>query len=200
MSTQLDQLSSLVGVPNRAFHIRNSNTEELVFIGGTLTDPDAVLGWHLLVDLSEHVGRIRITSDDLAVGFTRSRVLVFNLRNQMILGEEEFMRPVNVGTTDAYNKALMFVNSRGVANVRQVEGLEEICRFIARGGSLGCINGGYSFISTNGGVRVWELVHGEYLYTLRERIWDVTAMIADERYVAACTSDNTIHLWDFGAR
>ncbi|KAI3695373.1 hypothetical protein L1987_78370 [Smallanthus sonchifolius] len=187
------------GVPNRAFHVRNSNTEELVFIGGTLTDPDAVFGWHLLIDLSEHVGRIRITNDDLAVGFTRGRVIAFNLRNQMILGEEEFTRPINVGTADAYDKALMFVSSRGVANVRQVDSLEEICRFIARNSLLGCINGGYSFISTGGGVRVWELDRGESLYILRERIWDATAMIADERYVAASTNDNTIHLWDFGA-
>ncbi|XP_076934708.1 transcriptional regulator STERILE APETALA-like [Bidens hawaiensis] len=188
------------GVPNRAFHVRNSITEELVFIGGTLTDPDAVIGWHLLVDLNDHVGRIRITSDDMAVGFTRSRVIVFSLGNQMILGEEEFMRQINVGTADAYNKALMFVNSRGVAKVRQVEHLGEICRFMARGGLLGCINGGYAFISTSNGVRVWELDHGEYLYIFRERIRDITAMIADEHHVAASTGDNTIHLWDFGAR
>ncbi|KAK1424008.1 hypothetical protein QVD17_19319 [Tagetes erecta] len=187
------------GVPNRAFHVRNSETEELIFIGGTLTDPDAVFGWHLLVDLTEHVGRIRITSDDMAVGFTKNRVIVFNLRNQVILGEEEFTRPIKMGTADAYDKALMFVNRRGVANVRRVDSLEEICRFMARGGLLGCINGGYSFISGGDGVRVWELDHGEYLYSLRERIWDASVLIADERYAAACTSDNTIHLWDFGS-
>ncbi|KAI3753465.1 hypothetical protein L2E82_25518 [Cichorium intybus] len=187
------------GVPNRAFHVRNGNTEELVFIGGTLTDPEAVIGWHLLTDLTEHVGRIRIASDDLAVGFTSSKVIVFDLRNQMILGEEDFMRRINVGAADAYDKALVFVNSRGVANVRQVGTLEEICRFMARGALLGCMNGGYSLISTGSGIRVWELDHGEYLYIFRERIGDTTAMVADERYVAACSSDNTIHLWDFGA-
>ncbi|KAM0063076.1 putative transcription factor WD40-like family [Helianthus debilis subsp. tardiflorus] len=187
------------GVPNRAFHVRNSNTEEIVFIGGTLMDPDSVDGWHLLTDLSEHIGRIRITSDGLAVGFARRRVIVFNLRNQMILGDEEFRREINVGAADAYNRALMFVNSRGVANVRQVSSLAEICRFMARGSLLGCVNGGYCFTSVGGGIRVWELDHGEYLYILRERIGDASAMIADERYVAACSADNTIHLWDFGA-
>ncbi|KAK9075517.1 hypothetical protein SSX86_003841 [Deinandra increscens subsp. villosa] len=186
------------GVPNRAFHVRNSNTEELVFVGGTLTDADAVLGWHLLIDLSEHVGRIRITNDEIAVGFTRSRLIVFDVRSQIILGEEEFTRPINVGTTDAYDKALMFVNTRGVANLWQVDSLQEICRFMARGGLLGCINGGYSFVFTGGGVRGWELDHGEYLYILRERIRDATAMVADERYAAVSTSDNNIHLWDFG--
>ncbi|MFS7983829.1 putative transcription factor WD40-like family [Helianthus anomalus] len=188
-----------IGVPNRAFHVRNSNTEEIVFIGGTLMDPDSVDGWHLLTDLSEHIGRIRITSDGLAVGFARRRVIVFNLRNQMILGDEEFRREINVGAADAYDRALMFVNSRGVANVRQVSSLAEICRFMARGSLLGCVNGGYCFTSVGGGIRVWELDHGEYLYILRERIGDASAMIADERYVAACSADNTIHLWDFGA-
>nr|XP_043620073.1 transcriptional regulator STERILE APETALA [Erigeron canadensis] len=186
------------GVPNRAFHVRNGNTEELVFIGGTLTDPDAVIGWHLLTDLTEHVGRIRITNDDLAVGFTRSRVIVFDLRSQVILGE--VVRQISVGAADAYDGALVFVNSRGVANVRQVGSLQEICRFMARGGSLGCMNGGYGFMCIGGGIRVWELNHGAHLYILRERIGDATALIADERYVAACTNDHTIHLWDFGAR
>ncbi|XP_071698932.1 transcriptional regulator STERILE APETALA [Rutidosis leptorrhynchoides] len=190
------------GVPNRAFHVRNGNTEELVFIGGTLTDPDAVFGWHLLTDLTEHVGRIRITSDDLAVGFTSSRFIVFDLRNQMILGEEEFGRRINVGAADAYDKALVFVNSRGVANIRHVSSLQEMCRFRAHGGFLlGCINGGYSFIYGGGGIRVCELDRGAYLYVLREMTGvDVTALIADERYAAAASSsDNAVHLWDFGA-
>ncbi|XP_076930462.1 transcriptional regulator STERILE APETALA-like [Bidens hawaiensis] len=188
------------GVPNRAFHVRSSNTEEVVFISGTLTDPDAVDGWHLLTDLTNHIGRVRITSEELSVGFTRQRVIVFDLQNQMILGEEEFRRQINVGAADAFDKALMFVNSRGVANVRRVGSLEEICRFMARGSQLGCINGGYAFILIEGVIRVWELEHGAYLYMLRERIGDVSAMASDERYVAASTSDNTIHLWDFGAR
>ncbi|KAK9056811.1 hypothetical protein SSX86_024175 [Deinandra increscens subsp. villosa] len=187
------------GVPNRAFQVRNSNTEDVVFIGGTLTDPDAVDGWHLLTDLTGQIGRIRITNDDLAVGFTSRMVIVFDLRNQMILGEEEFRREINVGVADAYDKSLMFVNSRGVANVRRADSLEEVCRFMARGSILGCINGGYCFVSGGGAVRVWELDHGEYLYILRERIGDATAMITDERYAAACSRDNTIHLWDFGA-
>ncbi|CAH1424399.1 unnamed protein product [Lactuca virosa] len=201
------------GLPDRAFHVRNGNTEELVYIGGTLTNPDAVIGWGLLNDLTEHIGRIRIASEDLAVGFTSSKVLVFDLRNQITLREEEVMRhinvgeeeeevvgDINVGAADAYDKALVFVNTRGVANVRHVSSLEEICRFLARGALLGCMNGGCSFISTRGGIRVWELDHGEYLYIFRERIGDITAMVADERYLAACSSDNTIHLWDFGAR
>ena len=118
----------------------------------------------------------------------------------MILGEEE--RRINVGGADAYDKALMFVN-RGLADVRHVRHvgcLVEKCGFMARGRLvLGCINGGYSFICVGTGIRVWELVRGEPLYVLRERIGDATALIADERYVAASTNDNTIHLWDFGA-
>ncbi|KAK6126958.1 hypothetical protein DH2020_039302 [Rehmannia glutinosa] len=151
------------GVPDHAFHIWNSETEELVFIGGTLTDPEAY--WW----------KRNSEGESLSARSARSRQ--------------------RIGT-----------NSRRrarSASVRRVANLEEICRFTVRGAFqgelLGCVNGGYGLICVGGVIRVWEIEHGQFLYRFRERIGDCNALIADERYVAACSSDATIHLWDFGA-
>ncbi|KAK6126951.1 hypothetical protein DH2020_039303 [Rehmannia glutinosa] len=192
------------GVPDHAFHIWNSETEELVFIGGTLTDPEAVMGWHLLTELTDIIGRIRVTNHDTAVACTSLRVVVFDLQNQgVVLVEEEFGRGIIVGSFDAVNESALIADVRGSASVRRVANLEEICRFTVRGAFqgelLGCVNGGYGLICVGGVIRVWEIEHGQFLYRFRERIGDCNALIADERYVAACSSDATIHLWDFGA-
>ncbi|KAK3022467.1 hypothetical protein RJ639_046342 [Escallonia herrerae] len=194
------------GVPGRAFHVWDGNTEELVFVGGTLTDPEAVMGWHLLTEeLTELIGRVRVTSQELAVACTSRRVIVFDLRNQvLVLGEEEIRRRLVVGSLDARNEAFIIVDGRGMASVRRAATLEEVCRFTVRGASQrrvsGCMNGGYAIMCVGGIIRVWEVEHGEYLYSFTERIGEVGALVADERRVASCSSDNTIHLWDFGAQ
>ncbi|KAA8524859.1 hypothetical protein F0562_011282 [Nyssa sinensis] len=194
------------GVPGRAFHVWDANTEELVFIGGTLTDDYALTGWRLLTELTDLVGRVRVTSPESAVACTSLRVIVFDLRNQgIILGEEEFPRGIIVGSFDANNEAFIIVNNRGVASVRRVGTLEEVCRFrvggaAAQRGLLGCMNGGYALMCAGGVIRVWEVEHGGSLYSLRERIGEATALVADDRHVAASSSDGTIHIWDFGAQ
>ncbi|GFQ03117.1 transcriptional regulator sterile apetala [Phtheirospermum japonicum] len=192
------------GVPGHAFRIWNSVTEELVFIGGTLTDPEAVMGWHLLTELTDLIGRVRVTSRDTAVACTSLRVVAFDLQNQgVVLGEEELRRGIIVGSFDAVNDSALITDARGSATVRRVVNLEEVCRFTVRGGRLGeimgCVNGGYGLICVGGVIRVWEIENGEYLYRFREAIGDISAIIADERYVAAYSNDGTIHIWDFGA-
>ncbi|KAK1353781.1 Transcriptional regulator STERILE APETALA [Heracleum sosnowskyi] len=193
------------GVPGRAFHVWNGVTEELVFIGGTLTDHEAVRGWHLLTELTELIGRVRLTSRELAVACTSLRFIVFDLRDQVIvLGEEEFPGRLMVGAFDARHEEFVIVDRRGSASVRRVGTLEEVCRFDVRGASqrgvLGCTNGGYALMCVGGLIRAWEIEHGEHLYSLVERIGEATALVADERYLVACSSDNTIHLWDFGVQ
>ncbi|KAI3444021.1 hypothetical protein Pfo_000686 [Paulownia fortunei] len=195
------------GVPGRAFHIWNSETEELVFIGGTLTDPEAVMGWHLLTEMTDLIGRVRVTSHENAVACTSLRVIVFDLQNQgIVLGEEEFRRGIIVGSFDANDESTLITDGRGTASVRRVVNLEEVCRFTIRGASqqrgriLGCVNGGYGLIFAGGVIRVWEIEHGQYIYSFRERIGECNALIADERYVAACSSDGIVHVWDFGAQ
>ncbi|KAG8367593.1 hypothetical protein BUALT_Bualt16G0088500 [Buddleja alternifolia] len=193
-------------VPGRAFHIWNSETEELLFVGGTLTDPEAVMGWHLLTELTDIIGRIRVTSHETAVACTSLRVIVFDLQNQgVVFGEEEFRRGIIVGTFDTNDESALIIDGRGAARVRRVGNLEEVCRFTIRGAAsqreiLGCVNDGYGVICGGGVIRVWEIVNGQYLYRLRERIDECNALIADKRYVAACASDATIHVWDFGAQ
>lgn len=164
------------------------------------------MGWHLLTDqMTEFVGRIRVTSHETAMACTSFRVMVFDLGNpDIILGYEEFPRELVVGCVDASNESFLAVDSRGLASVRRVATMEEVCRFTARGASqrdvLGCMNGGYAIMCTAGVIRVWDIEHGEYLYSFRDRIGNASALVADERHVAACSSDATIHLWDFGAQ
>ncbi|KAF3617397.1 Transcriptional regulator STERILE APETALA [Capsicum annuum] len=194
------------GVPGRAFHIWNSETEELIFVDGDLTDPEAVTGWHLLTELTELVGRVRITARDTAVACTGPRLVVIDLHNQgLILRERFFQQELIVGSFDATNELLVAVDGRGVATVCRTEDLDESCRFNVRGASqrgvIGSMNNsGYGVMCVGGLIRVWEVENGVYLYSLREKIGEVNAMHADERHIVACSSDGTIRLWDFGAQ
>ncbi|KAK9284249.1 hypothetical protein L1049_024603 [Liquidambar formosana] len=193
------------GVPGRSFRIWDGVTEGLLFVGGSLTDREAVVGWHLLNELTEFVGRVRVTSLESAVACTASRIMVFDLRNQ-VPRQEVFRRGVVVGSVDTSNEAYVFVNNSGVASVRRADTLEEVCRFVVGGGSaqrrglLGCMNDGYALMCARGVITVWEVSHGERLYSFGQSIGVANALIADERHVAACCSDTSIHLWDFGAQ
>ncbi|PON55050.1 Guanine nucleotide-binding protein, beta subunit [Trema orientale] len=193
------------GVPGRAFHIWDGNTEELVFVGGSLTDPESVTGWQMLIELNLVVGRIRVTSQESAVACTSSRAMVFDLRNQgLVLGEEEY--DLMVTSMDVSNSAYIIVDRRGIARVRRADTLEEVCSFRVRRGAwqrgvMGCMNRGYALMCAGGVIRVWEVESGRYLYRLNEEVGDpVSAFVADERHVVACSNDATLHLWDFGAQ
>ncbi|XP_073285141.1 transcriptional regulator STERILE APETALA-like [Primulina huaijiensis] len=191
------------GVPGRSFHIWNSETEELVFVGGILTDPEAVMGWHLLTELTDLIGRIRVTSHHLAVACTSLRLIVFDLENQgLVLSDEEYRRGIIVGSFDCNDDSAMITDRRGATSVRHVPDMVVSCRL--RGASqreiLGCVNGGYGLTCAGGIIRVWEIQHGNFLYSLREGIGECNALIADERYVAACSAEATIHVWDFGVQ
>ncbi|GKV18316.1 hypothetical protein SLEP1_g28714 [Rubroshorea leprosula] len=191
------------GVPGQAFHIWDSNTEELVFVGGTLTDTEAVRGWHMLAEPINPIGRIRVTSQESAVACTSRREIVFDLRNQVPLREEEHRRGLIETSLDVNSEAYVVAESRsGIATVRRVDTLEEICRFGLRQRNvivMGSMNQGYSLMCAGGVIRVWEVEGGQYLYSFQEQIGDVNAMVADDRHVAAAGMDTTIHLWDFGA-
>ncbi|KAL6541106.1 hypothetical protein OROMI_024989 [Orobanche minor] len=195
------------GVPGHSFHIWNGVTEELVFVGGTLTDSEAVTGWHTLTETTDLIGRIRVTCHNTAVACTSLKVVVFDLQNQgVVLGEEEFRRGIIVGSFDSSNELALITDVRGSSSVRRVANLEETSRFVVRGGRLGlgevlgCVNGGCGLVLVGGVIRVWEIENGgEYLYRFRETIGVCSALIADERYVVAYSTDGTIHIWDYGA-
>lgn len=192
------------GVPGRAFRIWDSNTEELVFVGGTLTDPEALMGWQMLTDLTQFVGRLRVTQQESAVAATSTRVIIIDLRDQgVVLHDRGYRRRGLIVTSVNVNEdAYIVVDTRGHAVVRHVGTSEEICGFNIRGASqgrvMGCMNQGYAFMCVAGVIRVWEVERGANLYNLAEGMGDVNAMVANERYVAVYSNDATIHLWDFG--
>ncbi|KAI4308510.1 hypothetical protein L6164_031574 [Bauhinia variegata] len=209
------------GVPGRAIHIWDAQTEEPVFIGGTLTDPEAVMGWHMLTEVTDPVGRLRVTTQETAVACTSSRLIVFDLANPdpenigFLLHELEPTTGFIVTSLDVSHNAFIIVDNFGWATVRRASTLEFLCRrFSTRSPNAGaststpirtkfmaCMNLGHALTTTGGVIRVWEVEHGAYLYRLnRDRISEPNAMVANERHVAIASSDTSIHLWDFGVQ
>ncbi|MBA0579234.1 transcriptional regulator STERILE APETALA [Gossypium raimondii] len=190
------------GVPGRAIHIWDGNTEELVYVNTTLTDRESLRGWHMLTELTEAIGRVRVTSQESAVACTSSKYMVLDLRNPAFpLHDRESARGFIVNSLDTNNEAFIIVDNRGRAIVRRADTLEELCRFNTRLGNLmGCMNLGYALLCAAGVIRVWGIEHGQYLYSFGENIGAVNAMAGDDRHVAAASSNSTIHLWDFGAQ
>ncbi|KAB1670414.1 hypothetical protein ES319_1Z169400v1 [Gossypium barbadense] len=178
------------GVPGRALHVWDGNTEELAFVNTNLTDPEAVMGWHT------------VTGQESAVACTSLRYMVVDLRNpEFPLHDREWRRRLTVTSLDTNGEAFIMVDSRGLAIVRRVDTLEEVCRFnTSNVNVMGCMNLGYALMCAAGVVRVWEIEHGQHLYSLNQNVEEVNAMVADDRHVAAAGSDTGIHLWDFGAQ
>ncbi|KAG9443500.1 hypothetical protein H6P81_014840 [Aristolochia fimbriata] len=189
------------GVPGRAFHVWDAHTEQVVFVGGSLTDPEAVLGWHLVTELTEPVGRVRVSSaTDAGVACTGVKVIAFDLQQHgLLLGEEE--EDVIVGSVDVSDDLFLTIDNRGIATVRRVRTFEEVSRFpVGRSRRiLGCLNSGYAFVFRGGAIRAWDLEDGRHLYRFRDRIGDATDLVADDDHVAGCSRDTGIHLWKFSA-
>lgn len=197
------------GVPGRAFHIWDAESEELIFVGGALTDPESIRGWRMLTELTQFVGRVRVTRSESAVACTSTRVVVIDLTNHGVLLREHQYQPrgLIVTATDTAGDSYIAVDTRGQATVRRTNSDDEVCRFQvepARGTShgrvMGCMNLGYTIMSVAGVIRVYDVEVGRELYTLAERIDEVNAIVVNERHVAAyCSATSLIHLWDFGA-
>lgn len=195
------------GAPRRAFRVWDSHSEQPLYTGGSLTDPESVQGWHMLTEITEPVGRLRVTTRDMAVACTSSRLIVFDLRNPGIVLRELVS---NVGfivsSLDVSHDAFVIVERRGRARVRRVSTLEPLCEFIATGvslrGLIGCMNSGYALMCAGGYVRVWDVERrgGHPRLTLAERLGMGMAMAASERHVAMSCRDTSVHLWDFGVQ
>ncbi|KAE8703935.1 Transcriptional regulator STERILE APETALA [Hibiscus syriacus] len=192
------------GVPDRAIHVWDGNTEELVYVNTNLTDPEAVIGWHTLTEFTDTIGRVRVTSQESAVACTGLRYLVLGLRNpEFPLHDRECRTGITVTSFDTNSEAFIMVDNRGLAIVRRVDTLDEVCRFNTRQRNvniMGCMNLGYALMCAGGVIRVWEIEQGRSLYSLNENVGGVNAMVADDTHVAAAGSDTRIHLWDFGAQ
>ncbi|XP_054817949.1 transcriptional regulator STERILE APETALA-like [Prosopis cineraria] len=196
------------GVPRRAFRVWDARGEQPDYIGGSLTDPDSVQGWHMLTDVTEPVGRLRVTTRELAVACTRSRLVVFDLRNPGVLLRELVSRVGFIVTSlDVSHEAFVIVESRGRARVRRASTFEPECEeFMVTGtplrGMIGCMNLGYVLICAGGHVRLWDVEPGEAHLglTINERIGSGMAMAANDRHVVVSCRDTSIHLWDFGVQ
>ncbi|KAK4769924.1 hypothetical protein SAY87_030456 [Trapa incisa] len=196
------------GVPGRAFHIWDGQTEELVFVGGMLTDPESVRGWQMLTELTQFVARVRVTGHESVVACTSTRVITIHLRDQgvLVLDQRQYRRGLIVMAMDANAECYVVVDTRGQAAVRRVDTGVEVCRrFVVRGAGegrlIGCMNLGYAMMCTRGVIDVWDVERGEYLYSLAERVEEVNVIVANEQLVAGyCGEAATIHLWIFGAR
>ncbi|KAG4120633.1 hypothetical protein ERO13_D11G156320v2 [Gossypium hirsutum] len=132
------------GVPGHAFHIWDGNTEELVYLNASLTDPEAVMGWHMLTEFTETIGRVRMTSQESAVACTDSSYMILDLINQRL----------RVTCFDTNNEAFITVDNRRRAIVRRAGTLEEVCRFHTRhSNAIGCVNLGYALMCSVGVAR-----------------------------------------------
>ncbi|XP_065036781.1 transcriptional regulator STERILE APETALA-like [Musa acuminata AAA Group] len=199
------------GVPGRSWHIWGADTEQLVYVGGTLTDSNAILGWHMLTDLSRPVlARTRIAEPGIVVGCTASSMEVVDLNDSgTILNQLELPHGAVVDSVDACEGRVMAADSRGLAKVREVPTLQELCRFGTgrrvegqqQQGTVrvkACMNWCYAIVCSGRGVRVWDATTGAYLYSFRERIGEAAVAAASDRYISAWADDSGLHLWDFG--
>ena len=173
------------GAQGRTFQVWDAHTEEPIFVGGDLTEPDAVTGWHMLTHVMEPLGRIRVTSREFVIACTRSRLVIFDLRNPEVLlhdeesniglivttldvnrkpevllheGGEEF----NVGLIeDVSHEAFIIVDRNGRARVRRVSTLDQLYAFRIRAawleGLMGCMNLCYALMCAGGVIRVWDV-------------------------------------------
>ncbi|XP_031489538.1 transcriptional regulator STERILE APETALA [Nymphaea colorata] len=196
------------GAPGRAFHIWNGVTEEISFIGGGLTDPEAVLGWQLLTEPqpNHRLGRVRVADEHLAVAVTASKAVVLDLQHGgFVLSEEEPEEGIVVDSLDVQGDRCLMVYANGVAKVAKVRGMEEVCSFylgdidVAQVKILCSLNSGYAFTSIDGTISVWDAEAGEFLYDLEFGIDDGTDLVADDEHVAGCSASTGVHLWDFRA-
>ena len=197
------------GVPGRSLHIWNGETAELLFVGGSLTDPDAVLGWHMFTDTEGMVGRVRFSDSATIIGCTASRMEVVALdRPEVVLAELEFRRGAAVESVDACEGRVMVVDGEGLGKMRVARTMKEVCRFstVRRRAvgvrHVGCMNWGYVVVCRgDGAVGVWDALTGEFLYTFRERIGSggrAAAAATDDGRVAIWCGETGLHLWDFG--
>jgi hypothetical protein len=202
------------GAPGKSWHIWNANTEQLIYVGGSLTDAGALMGWYMLTDFGAPVvGRVRLACPGMAVGCSSSRIQVMDLENPGFIINELALQQgdLAVDSVDATREGkIVYVDLNGLAKVCQVPTLDEVCSFDPlrrdmQGQHLGeaarvvtCMNWGY-VVCFSDWAGAWDALTGEFLYRFRERIGNVVMAVANNRYVVAWSADSGLHLWDFGA-
>jgi hypothetical protein len=188
-----------------------------VFVGGALTDPEAVQGWHMLTELVEPVGRVRVTEREFVVACTTSRLICFNLRNpEILLRDMGSTTGFMVSSLDISHEVFVVVERNGVGTVRRVGNFERVSRFRLRGswlrGLLGCMNLGYviTYSSVSGLLRVWDIHEPTARLCITIAVRDDggegqgqvhgNSMVANQTHVAISSNDSSIHLLDFSVQ
>jgi WD40 repeat protein len=205
------------GISGHACHIWDAGTEELVFNGGDITDPDALRGWRMLTEQAERIGRVKLGGNGLLLLATRLKVEVLDLETLGIpfTDEEETDDGIIVESVDVNRDRFLAASNDGNARVRKIRALENVCAFPFDGlggaddpssGSnnnnnyrkiLGTLNTWLAFICIDGVVHAWDADSGARLYRLVEQVGDVFDLVGDDEHVAVCAVDNGIHLWSF---
>ncbi|KAG4952835.1 hypothetical protein JHK87_038429 [Glycine soja] len=199
------------GIAGRAFQIWDARSEERVFVGGSLTDPETVMGWHMLTELVEAVGRVRVTEREYVVACTGSRLVCFSFRNpEVLLRDVGSTTGFVVSSLDASQEAYVVVERNGVGTVRRVSTLERLSRFRLNRllwvqGLWACMNLGYALTyspSPSPSLRVWDIEQaiGRLCVTLGLRAGELNSFVANDRHVAISSNDNNINLLDFGVQ
>jgi len=205
------------GISGHACHIWDAGTEELVFNGGDITDPDALRGWRMLTEQAERIGRVKLGGNGLLLLATRLKVEVLDLETLGIpfTDEEETDDGIIVESVDVNRDRFLAASNDGNARVRKIRALENVCafQFDGLGGAddhssginnnnnyrkiLGTLNTWLAFICIDGVVHAWDADSGARLYRLVEQVGDVFDLVGDDEHVAVCAVDNGIHLWSF---
>ncbi|CAL0317421.1 unnamed protein product [Lupinus luteus] len=195
------------GVPGRAFQIWDARTEQLISVGGSLTDPDALMGWHMLTELVESVGRVRVSESELVVACTTSSLVCFNVMNpELLLRDVGSTSGFVVTSLDVSHEAFLVIERNGIGTVRRTGSFERVSRFRVRGswmrGLLGCISLGFVITYSGGGgvLRVWNIEQpvGVLCCTIPIRLGEGNTMVANQRHIAISSNHTSIHLLDFG--
>ncbi|KAK7371862.1 hypothetical protein VNO80_05228 [Phaseolus coccineus] len=196
------------GIAGRAFQVWNAESGESVFVGGRLTDPETVMGWHMLTELVEPVGRVRVTEGEFVVACTGLRLICFNAWNPGVLLRDVMSASgFVVSSMDVSEEAFVVVEREGVGTVWRVGTMELMSRFLLRGswvrGLWGCMNLGYVLTYSPNPtpfVRVWNIEQEEGRMCVRVylRAGEVNSMVAHHTHMAISSSH--INLLDFGVQ
>ncbi|MCO5586512.1 hypothetical protein L7F22_040452 [Adiantum nelumboides] len=193
------------GARGRALHVWDAYTEELLHIGGDMTDGDAYAGWSLLVDNADHIGRVRISEDRLAVVATRSKLCVLDMETLSTVFSMGMTRSSQAvcSSLAVHEDRILLVVANGMARVWGSMSMQETARFrVGRGGAVcGAMNAWHALVCNNGMIDVWDYYPSAslcYRLAQEERLVEVNDLVANNQCVAACCNrDRGIHLWDF---
>ncbi|KAH7436759.1 hypothetical protein KP509_05G035100 [Ceratopteris richardii] len=198
------------GVRGRALRVWDAYSEELVYVGGCMTDADAYAGWTMLVDNADNIGRVKVTRDRLLVVATRSKLCVMDMEALTILLDISLSRSLQVipASLALQDKYMLLVSGSGVVRILGTESAQEVASFSLgmhiRGSTVfGAMNSWHLMVNSRDILHVWDFPSIRRPYRLATGLTDVTDLVCNDNNIAiACGSgeEQGIHIWDFTPR